>query len=307
MKKTLYLLLIAPLLLFSCKKEHSVPPVIHSPKLYRVAFNIANFQQQVKAFAIKQHANSLDVNSLTSPGAFLDVLYYVVFDSNQNPVKEKYQDSTMSNMGMITDSLPAGNYSITIVAGKKGLQIRTDLGPESYFYYPHNYWQDTFFGSFPLTVGTENISQDVTLNRTVGKLEVELLDNTLPATVDSLIVTVYSTNAYKSLVDGSSYNFPSATVTHSFPIPASAKSKPGFTVDMILKTSDTYITIGWKDSNNKLTVIANTGDVDIIANQTLAMSGYLIPADQAPQTFVVKADTAWNSTPNQQSFSLRRH
>lgn len=311
MKKILYILLTAPLLVFSCKKEHSASPVTHSQKLCKVAFNVANFQQQGGTFALKPHVNSLRVDSLTSPNTYLDVLYYVVFDSNQSPVKEKYQDSTMANMGMITDSLPAGNYTIAIVAGKKGLQIGTDPGTESYFTYPNNYWQDTFYGSFPLTVGTENVSQNVTLTRDVSKLEIQLSDNTLPSTVDSLVVDIYEDPSQKDLVNGQPLGLASQAqpVTYSFLIPASAKNKPGFTKDIIIANAQgVFVDIGWKDSNNKLAFVPNSYmPLTINPNTTLVLSGYLFPANQSPQTFLVKADTAWSTTTTQTNFSLRTH
>jgi len=308
MKKSLYILFVAPLLLFSCKKDHTVPKT-QSPKLYQVNFKVSNFTNQQGNFSLRQHTNSLKLSSLTSPGTYLDLLYYYVFDSNNNVVKQKYQDSTMADMGKITDSLPAGTYTLAIVAGKKTLSIRDDgFGP--YFYYPNNHWQDTFYDSFQLTVGSSNINQDITLTRDVGKLEVQLLDNTLPSTVDSLVVHVYGDVANKTLIDGRSSGLPSQAqpVTYSFLIPASAKNKPGFTADMIIASpQDVYVDIAYKDSNNKLIFVPNTYMLAAFnLNTTMVLSGYLFPDNQSPQTFLVKADTAWNSATTQVNFSRKR-
>lgn len=311
MKKALLLSAAVAMFLFSCKKDRSGTATTPAGKKYVVTFNVTNFTQRVGAFSIR-HKNLASGDTLSNIASYLDVLYYVVLDSHNNPVKEKYQDSTMAGMGMITDTLPAGNYTIGIAAGKKGMQATATFGIGTFFDYGNSPWQDTFFDSFPLTVGTSNISQDVTLSRTVGKLEV-LVRDTIPATADSLIVSFDGDATNKGFFDGTAGNH--KTTTFHFAIPASARGTTNFDVDNMLLGGVNFgsdVTVTCIGAGNGVIVSSTYSPVTVFANEKTIMSidlfrGINTSPGSNQQSFTTKVDTAWNSTPNQISFSLRRH
>src|SRR6185312_12526252 len=121
-----------------------------------------------------------------------DILYYAAYDNFGTPAHNFVlkQDSSMAGFGTITDSLLAGTYEITLVAGKKGLQYIGGANiSNAGFTYGSTKWLDTFWDDFTITVGSSGISQDVTLKRVVGKLELNITD-AIPANADSLVINV---------------------------------------------------------------------------------------------------------------------
>jgi len=329
MKKTLFLLALGAIIFSSCKKEHGLTTKTSSAKKYAVNIQVANFTVSHANFALHTKASHLTSSSdtLTNLASYVDQLYYVVLDNNLQWVKTIAQDSTMACMGMISDSLAAGNYYIAIVAGKQGLQIAQPVYPVAvvtYGYagqpwqgnfwsaYPNGYlglpWQDTFKDEFPITVGSQNISQTVTLNRVVGKLEVTLLDN-IPANADSLSISVYGPGP--ATMQGDAFFF--VTTTYTVGIPGSAKGQPNFTIDRLLfnniavgDISRDYITITCKDLAGHILGNASVGPVTINPNQKTILSGDLFK-NISPQSFTAVVDTAWSSGITQVGFSLKHH
>jgi len=308
MKRTLLLSAVAAMLLFSCRKEHSASPPA-SGKKYRVSFNVTNFGIKQSSFALRHNAHNLASDTLTTLNNYFDVFHYVVYDEFRNTVTHIVQDSTMANMGTIVDSLPAGTYSISMVAGKKCLMVRDNFTTNNDYGYGGQSWQDTFFDSFTLTVGTDNINQDVTLHRTVGKLELQITD-AMPANADSLIFTVYEDAYSQDLLSGVYMGGP---VTHRYAvnIPPSAIGKSNFTMDKLVgNCSFTFpVTITCKAADNSVIASASVQNIATPANVKTILSGDLfsgLAGHNSSQTFTTKIDTAWGSTTNQASFSLRK-
>jgi len=330
MKKTLFLLAIAAIIMSSCKKEHGLTTKASSAKKYAVNIRVANFTVSHANFALRTKGSHLASSSdtLTNLACYIDQFYYIVMDNNYNIIKMIARDSTMANMGMINDSLAAGNYDIVMVAGKKGLEVSPGgaiLSVPVYGYasqpwqgsfwsaYPNGYiglpWQDAFKYEYRLTVGTQNIDLTATLNRVVGKLEVTLLDP-IPANADSLSISVYG--AGPAVVPGVS-NL-EVTTTFKVGIPESAKGQPNFTIDRLLLDNTNfallsdrdYITITCKDAGGNVLGNATVGQVTITANQKTILSGNLFN-NSSPQSFTAVVDTAWSSGVTQVGFSLKRH
>jgi hypothetical protein len=311
MKKLLFILMMAPFILFSCKKEHGLSLKTSAAKKYAVTIRVANFTLKHTNYALRTKAIHLASSSdtLTNLASYVDKLYYVVLDSNFNVVKTIAQDSTMANMGVITDSLSAGHYQIAMVAGKKGLEVVTNPSLGNFYDYAGKAWQDTFWGTFAIIVGDHDISLTPTLNRVVGKLEVTILDN-MPANADSLFISVDGDATQTFLLD--SAFFTSQTTTFPVFIPASAKGQPNFTVDRLIGGIDFgfNVTITCKDAGGNVIKSVTASSIVINPNEKTILSGDLFTGSGgsgSTQSFTAKADTAWNSTPNQVSFSLRRH
>ena len=122
MKKTLLLSVLADMCLFSCKKDHSASTSL-SAKKYKVTFNVTNFHTKSKRPSPSgTKPVTWLIPTMANPGDYPDVPYCVVYDTDGSfSVRTVIQDSTMANMGMITDSLPKGTYPVYFFAGKKGL------------------------------------------------------------------------------------------------------------------------------------------------------------------------------------------
>ena len=305
MKKVLLFIAIA-LSLFSCKREHSVSTA-PAGKKYPVMFNITNFTTHQGNFAIRHGANHL-ADTVGASATGFDLLYYEVYDSFGAEVHNfvLVQDSTMVGFGTVTDSLGAGNYQIAFIGGKKGLQIAGAARiANATFNYGGPEWYDTFWNTMTLTVGTSGISQNVTLKRVVGKLELDITD-AIPANADSLIFNVNPEAARLRSDSGSPDGPPSGTVTYAEKIPAGAIGTSNFTMDrLIANTAVPFtVTITCKNTSNAVIGSATVNNVSVQANMKTVLSGNLFggtpPANS--QTFTVKVDTAWNSTTNNVGF-----
>ena len=315
MKKALFLLVITAIISPSCKKEHGLTIKVSSAKKYAVHIQVANFTVSHANFALRTKGSHLASSSdtLTNLASYIDLLYYVVMDQNTwNVIKIIPQDSTMANMGMITDSLPAGNYTIGVIAGKKGLKIGQPISPTPAptYGYDGQRWQDTFFILTGITVNAQNNYEEFFLTRVVGKLELTLLDN-IPANADSLFVSFYG--AGPGSFTGGAFG---VNNSYRFALPASAKGRPNFTLDMLIFTN-AYGYIGSVDPGEQFTITckdvggnvlgsATANSVAIYPNQKTILSGNLFN-NSAPQSFTAQIDTAWSSGVTQAGFSLRHH
>jgi len=305
MRKILLLSAVAAMLLFSCKKEHSGTSTSPMGKKYQVTFNVTNFAQKQTSFAVRYGANNLS-DTLSNLNSYFDVLYYVVYNQPY-PASPKVvtQDSTMSNMGMLTDSLAPGTYDVIIIAGKKGLTIDPTLlyksGDATFGY--GGKWQDAFFYQTNLTVSSGNMSQEVTLHRIVGKLELQITDN-IPATADSISMTINPELTNKYLQTGlNDAGSTSAIVTFSEAIPASAKGNPNFIMDRIIGNNyeSFTVTITCKNASNTVLGTTTVNGVTCIANEKTILSGKLFGSNNT-QSFTAKIDTTWTNNSNQYSF-----
>ncbi|HWD87277.1 MAG TPA: hypothetical protein VG367_04055 [Mucilaginibacter sp.] len=308
MKKAIYIPVIAGLFFFACKREHS-SSVSPSAKKYKVSFHIANFTQKQTNFALRHGAHTLALgDTITNLASYFNVLYLQVYRLDIPVNSLVVQDSTMANMGMITDSLPAGNYVVDVIAGKKGLTLtRYNLRDfEGLFGYGGLNWQDTFWATAKITVGSTDMSQDVTLNRVVGKIRLHILDN-IPANADSLAMTIAPETNVMFFDRG--YNEgepPSNTTRIAVKIPQSAKGHPDFILDKIVGNSfDPFsVSITCTDASNNVIAHTSVDNVRTGGNIVSVLSGNLFgsTSGSGPQSFTVKVDTAWSTTINQAGF-----
>ncbi|MGZ3778007.1 MAG: hypothetical protein ACXVI9_10620 [Mucilaginibacter sp.] len=310
MKKTLLLSAVAVMLLFSCRKEHSASPPPQGKK-YKVTFNVTNFKSKQSAFAVRHSQRNLaSPDTLTALSTYFDVFHYVVYDAQRNTVRHIVQDSTMADMGTIVDSLPPGTYRISMVAGKRCLTVRDTFSTHNDYGYGGYSWEDTFFDSFMITIGTGSVTQDVTLNRVVGKLELQILD-TMPANADSLVMTV-SQDAYsQDLFSGTFMLGGFITDRFAVQVPASAKGKPNFTMDRLIGNCSFQfpVTITCKAADNSVIASVTVPSVNTPPNVKTILSGDLfagLAGHNSSQTFTTKIDTAWSNTTHQAGFSLRK-
>src|SRR5579872_3611014 len=99
MKKISLIILMVPFILVSCKKEHGLSLKTLAKK-HAVTFNVTNFKQSHGAFALRIKSSHLASDTLANLAGYIDLLYYVIRDSNNTVIKTIVQDSTMANMGV---------------------------------------------------------------------------------------------------------------------------------------------------------------------------------------------------------------
>jgi hypothetical protein len=189
MKGSLLAALSLSVLLFSCKKHDATTPPVPSgsgPKV-PVSFSVADFLQRVDALPSPNGRKAGIATGARDSALATKVshIYYLAF-ANGVRVSYLHQDTIAgTDFGLIKDSLPAGNYTIVLAAA--GGQLNTYNTDQPYgagfqSYFDPNFYliplPDIFYTKFDITVnGSGNSSStDVTLDRIMGRLEVNILD-----------------------------------------------------------------------------------------------------------------------------------
>lgn len=203
--------MIMCILLFSCKKDMNLnqgnTPSSQADK-FAVTFNVSDFSPQVVG---ADKGNSISDVPLKGRAGYFT---YIAYNSEGKEVNRLKQDSTgltllyrkfldqgdlyqgyplgIQPFGCIKDSLAAGEYTIVMIASQSNFSInnRNELvldytfSPftEASFYYNRGLdsWsraKDTFYKKFSLTVEEKDSQHKVTLDRIVGKAEINILDS----------------------------------------------------------------------------------------------------------------------------------
>jgi hypothetical protein len=249
MKKYLILMATA-IILFSCKKENAGtiannnPALSKSETLYPVGFNYSLFE----VTGIKTVTNSLNTSALKDQ---IKYLRYFVYSGSTYPrielvpVKQKTQKSTDPNFGKITDSLPAGEYSIFFVGAQAPGHVITerkytnDISGHPIFYYNNSSIYDTFNKHVNLVISAP-VNRSVVLARVTTNITIKFTD-IMPSNATTVKVSFANFPLGADLLKNA--GDPHAqwelgelypTKTFSFPVNSSDKSKTGFTLSTLV-------------------------------------------------------------------------
>ena len=319
MKKFLLYLTIAFFFLASCKKEKSEKPPVSSGKKFAVNFAVSNFTQittnSTAGNATEKTTDAVTINDLSGVAS---VLYYLIYNSSGNLVREIKQTSTVSNFGNIADSLATGSYTVIFAAGQTGFTAYQESEPLNSHFAPfalltyntntfsvanpqfiYKPWQDSFYKKLTLNVSSGNVNQAVSLDRIVGKVEI-VLNDAIPATAKTLQVTfnneysVYS--LYNNVPDSITNNSSQYSYVVSNTIPASAIGTTNYTVSTIIANTLKPMVVNIKCLDASKTVIAQVtvNNVTCQKNTATILSGSLFGVNNA---FQIGIDPSWDPTP----------
>lgn len=194
MKNALFILFAV--MLFSCAKDYQpdIPtpaPVTLEKKAVR--FSLDDFIRQESDMR-KSARNASGHGDRDTSLANIAYIYYVAYDNNGMRVSFVKQDSlaNAADFGAITDSLVPGNYTIVLAATTKPVTFNADTAdsptqPDINYHVIQPLVEggagvlnngDIFLKKFPLEVApnTGSIAIDISLNRIVGKIAVQILD-----------------------------------------------------------------------------------------------------------------------------------
>ncbi|GAB2701681.1 hypothetical protein GCM10027037_28790 [Mucilaginibacter koreensis] len=194
---TYYTAALLCLLCFSCKKDHSGDKPDNTgadTKLYPFTLSLASFSQNMTTLGIRTESTNqpaVKTNAIAALKDTIDVLYYTINNGYRN-TRSLTQTSDMADFGTIRDSVPAGTYTVYLVAGKKGLiKSRAYIGDPSFdslddFVYAADSntvasnmapWKDVFVKKLTFKVpGVAPAAQQVTLERGVAQLQINVTD-----------------------------------------------------------------------------------------------------------------------------------
>lgn len=292
----LFVLAIALMSIAACRKDHENAKTGNSTRV--VSFGVAaNFTNQIipNSTAIADGRKLVTVTTPTIQNTF-DTIFYKAYDLNGNIIHQKtYSAKTFTT---VTDTLANGDYKIAIYAGKKGFN-GSDYGTNASGYIRFD--ANTFGSTFPLTVGTSNINQSVTLNRILGELTITVND-AFPANAKRFSITLNG--------EANSYDTFNATpVTTSYgaippplnmPLPVSFAGTTGYTYTFVtLNTAGSFnISLAAFDNTTQSIAYKTTGLMTLAPNEHLSLSGRLFTNNTSGSSnTTVGIDTTWRPQP----------
>lgn len=195
------------LLFFACKKnnnpEKPVPPPPSDQKKVAVTFDASGFTQETTDLPNSKLAKA----AADSLGNYVRYFWYLAYDNRNQEVSRQFQKSSMgSNFGTIKDSLqPGGPYTIVMFASPYNLQfnggdsiggcclsrVPPKLSLDSAFLsFRVADWyatKEAFYKKFTININNDTVVSTATLNRIVGKVEVNILDAIASQNIDVVV------------------------------------------------------------------------------------------------------------------------
>ena len=195
MKK--YLLGIICICLFSlgCKKDQK-KGTGPDTKLHSVSYNIG--VSQTSAQFLGNSTGKPKVNDAVDPqplGNLMDILYYNVYDASGKIVHSIVKHKADPDFALLKDNLVAGTYTIVFFGGYKTLYcgkntLQYDVASYQGTTIPVDPVKfDTFYKKISLTVTNADSNQDITLDRIVAKLIINVED-AIPAGATKLTASI---------------------------------------------------------------------------------------------------------------------
>jgi hypothetical protein len=256
--------------------------------------------------------------------------YFTSYKNVYNSTNFTYYKEYNEPFGSLVDSLPSGKYTIVLLGsniqrfGRYVINDRrandpatfeapddresfnTSLIAEEYGLSPDRVPQteDTFYKKFSLTVGNQNVDQEVNLERLTGKLEVNILDK-LPANATQFECKVYgaghgiklNTSAIVGstnyLDEGDDYEWPESQRFHPVQIKAEERASYKYSQYLYGREQVVRVKLQCWDANNNLIVTKNIPNVHIYKNKRTILSGKLFETT-AQTGFTVSVNSEWD-------------
>jgi len=326
-------LILFCIVLTSCKKDNKSGGTTNNKTLYKVTFGISGFSKQNIGFQTNS-IKSKKTDALTTDSypdtVMVPEIYYRVYDSAGNFIHEIDQKSTDTGFGTINDQLGPGTYTAVFIGaenqpesveGDKSLSIVSPgnkLSTDYMYYFVQlgasgdysNLFSETFFKKISFTVTTGAVGQNISMNRIVGQLIVNIQD-AIPANATSIVLKINATSNTFDLgtalpekpttVISPTYTTLTSTNANLYtPIVAGATNYKMY--NYILNTIAPFtVTI---TCNGDQGIIAQKviSNVSCTANHQTILTGNLFGGAGTGSTVKVGVDTTWGATTLNYSF-----
>ncbi|WP_109698470.1 hypothetical protein [Chitinophaga deserti] len=302
MKQTLCVIATTALFFFACKKQSTEAPETYYPsgEKYPIQVNVSDFIKKVETMPLPGARNTSPQakDSLLS-NKVSHIIYGVFQQPNHTFIRQIRQSVNVNpiTFGSIRDSLPAGNYTILLIAAQDSVNY---VEGTYMWMVPHIEYGvlaplgDVYAKMFDFTVtpGAPNVIEGTTLNRATGKIEVNVLDGAaLEANNQEVVVTVSNLN-HRFHVS----NFQSEW---EMELPMTTLSRITATryEGHILNKNDLYVTIKVKDKSTGAVISTKTlSNIAVGVNQRTIISGNLTGANSNSNgNWDIHLNQDWNS------------
>ncbi|WP_457127743.1 FimB/Mfa2 family fimbrial subunit [Mucilaginibacter sp. HD30] len=326
--KNLFCLGLLVLFFASCQKISikTVTPKDTAVKKYPISFSTSGFSSSIsdlQSSSIKTLATSAPLMSYP-----LSLLTYTAYDSQgnvvsrlqqyaQNPtavtrLKERQNSIPLakSTLGTFVDTLAAGTYTCIVTAGQEEsnwdvpatlAMQNLSIGHPNIFsslsqgkFYPSltaSMIYDGFVYKGQMTVGPNNTSQSLKLNRIVGKLKI-VIEDALALNVDGVLFEFEAVGFYydlnKMVWDGTTKETYNGNINVG-----SYAGKAGYSKEIILSPGTHRFTMKFLDANQKV-IVSKQLSVPVVANQVTTLIGKAFTT-QNTTGFTTSIDQNWET------------
>jgi hypothetical protein len=301
MTKKLLLMSTLVMLLFACSKDDKHQEL--SPNNQKSGQNIpfkvsiSDFIKKVEVLPMPGGRVANTHGTVTRDSSLfgkVSDIYLIAYNEIGFPAINTHQRSGSSDFGIISDSLPAGDYTIVVLASSDSLNIPSYSALEAYLNPDQTFkaFPDIFYKKTSINISnTQSPSFNLTLDRLVGRLEVNILD--APAISQDSIVDVtmrYEHTIFDFLVDFTTYR----ETPEYFPI--KRRSQNLFS-DFIMNTkTEVTVTISYIDriSGQRLKKVIE--HVTMERNKSTILTGKLYPTsnpDDGKTDFNLGLNNTW--------------
>lgn len=280
--------------LFACKKDTNSEETPAAVSKVPVTFNIENFQ-------VSQQDMSENGRVETDPTlSNFGKVFYMAFASDGSKASYIEQDSTNSKFGTISDSLLPGTYTIAV-----GAHNRT--APTSFSYITAKYASlssaefynvyarttaDFFYKKVQVTVNaTGNAITDLSLNRIIGNLKVNLKD-ALPSSDPYGAITVTIFGAPQSYMIN-----PDTVANRYSDVPMDRTSQTTWEYNVFGSNRPLTVMLSWRDKVTGAFQSKTITNVTVSPNKKTIITGYLygVPTNVGAGDVFVRTNQSWST------------
>jgi hypothetical protein len=292
MRKILSILITAGVVLTACKKDH------------HIKLDTSGAQKITFAVGFSQTTGSVD-NSLklaaadTSVTNNIDVLYFMLFDSNGLSIHNITQKKTDAAFGSYTENLHDGRYTIAVAGTKTSLTLTA--GDASHQLLQPIEGNDLFFKSVSFNVSGSATTQAINLERVDSKVEL-LIKDKIPSNIASIRITAH--DLFREFYVGSQTVVIDYLKAFNIPIPVAALGTSNYTVltpPFLANGSILAVVIDALDSNGAVISERNLSNVVTGKNAITVLSGNLFGGNGGTAGGFTISLPTWN-TPITQGF-----
>ena len=278
--------------LFACNKETGNTP---ETKTYSVSFNIdqSGFTQEIGSTDTK--VKTIAADSLSK---YINEIYYIVYDKDQNAVDTMYQRSGyLADFGLFSNRLESGSYTLVFI-GTKDHIIVSPAKQLHDFSISADSLNNTYIRKMSFVVGADSLKQSITLNRIIAKLQVVIKD-IIPPNAKYIKISIPTDKRSYSLYTELPLEI--MTSTESKPLNSSDIGKPNYTLSMCLLNTATPNTVILTCLNANNEVIAQKTITNVICqkNKITVLSGSLFTNTSSSSLSI---NSLWSGSTNNQSF-----
>jgi hypothetical protein len=293
MKNLTFKLVLVSILIIGCKKHRTQNEDELAPRI-AVTFVVQSFNQQVTKISKINPSVSASNDTLKN---YVNYLYYYVYDDAGSLVKSVQQTANTDSFGRIRDELKPGTYTVAFTASKAALAFGggvSSLSTVHFYNSTTNYWDDTFFRKYSVTVGNTPVVYNVNLDRIVGGLELVLHDP-IPNEVSKISIRVELKESVFKVNTGE--KVATADKIKDFDIPVSERNVSGkkFLMHILNDKRPVVVHISAYDSDNNLVSQKTVNNVRCLANKITVLSGKLFT--NSIGGFIISLNPEWDRNP----------